>query len=74
MPQRCWANRLSHRLPKQRSLSRVLLLVVQMPGMDGYETTVRIREAEAQAAQEANGEPERVCIIAMTADVLKVSY
>ena len=41
--------------------------------MDGYETTVRIREAEAQAAQDVNGEPERICIIAMTADVLKVS-
>jgi signal transduction histidine kinase/CheY-like chemotaxis protein/HPt (histidine-containing phosphotransfer) domain-containing protein len=41
----------------------------QMPGMDGYEVTQRIRHAEAEAMRDG-GSPRRIPIIALTANAM----
>ena len=47
----------------------VVLMDCEMPGMDGYEATRRIREAEAGKAA-ATGKPGRLPIVALTAHAL----
>ncbi|KAL5162416.1 Histidine kinase 4 [Glycine soja] len=47
---------------------------IQMPEMDGFEATSRIRMMESKANEEMNGSEWHVPILAMTADVILATY
>jgi CheY-like chemotaxis protein len=50
----------------------IIFMDIQMPEMDGYEATRRIREIEAEQAEGSPpAPPKRIPIIAMTANVFK---